>query len=169
MLTNDPVLHLRRGPSFKPQRSIYAAALFLIVWAGLSCVNNQMTEHVLISGNLATPLRTIAGVLGQFGFIEATDSQIASMVADAGLPLSALQQLDFPIALRQELQICSRLVELIDPQSSPITLVAGLQDSLRLEVFGVIGMTMIIMSVLGVLFMVVVFVFNLSPIVVVLM
>ncbi len=101
-----------------------------------------MNDEVLLSGNLATPLRTIAGVIGQFAFVGASDRQAAAILSDAGLPSSAMAQLDFPISLRQELQVIALLVDLLDATVSPITLIASLREAVGLESFGVLGMTM---------------------------
>ena len=98
--------------------SLRKKSLFSIVMVGVLtlCVlfswetEAGTDETVIASGNLATSRRTIMGVLGQcrlFGIEEAGTREIFTR---AGLPSRALEELDFPISLDQELEICNALV-----------------------------------------------------------
>ena len=97
---------------------------------------------VIASGNLASPRRIIAGVLGQFGFLAIPDRTARSILINAGLPARALQEPDFPLSLRQELEICADLVSRIPAGVSPVRLLFEARRAMGIENLGVIGMAM---------------------------
>ena len=99
-------------------------------------------EIVIASGNLATARRTIMGVLGQcrlFGIEEAGTREIFTR---AGLPSRALEELDFPISLDQELEICNALVRTLAARHSPLVTVFNATQNVGIEMLGVLGMAM---------------------------
>ena len=97
---------------------------------------------VIASGNLASPRRIIAGVLGQFVLHGVDHACAATILTDAGLPTRALEEPDFPISLQQELQICAALVERIPVHVSPVRLLFEARANAGIEDLGVIGMAM---------------------------
>ena len=103
-------------------------------------MNQEST--VIASGNLASPRRIIAGVLGQFGFLAIPDRTARSILINAGLPARALQEPDFPLSLRQELEICADLVSRIPAGVSPVRLLFEARRAMGIENLGVIGMAM---------------------------
>lgn len=99
-------------------------------------------SSVIASGNLASPRRIIAGVLGQFGFMEIDADTAKTILTNAGLPARALEEPDFPISLQQELEICAELVTRLPPGVSPIRLLFQARPGMGIENLGVIGMAM---------------------------
>jgi AraC-like DNA-binding protein len=97
---------------------------------------------VIASGNLASPRRIIAGVLGQFGFLNIEADTALAILTNAGLPARALDEPDFPISLQQELAICATLVTQLPPGVSPIRLLFEARPKMGIENLGVIGMAM---------------------------
>ncbi|HEY7775869.1 MAG TPA: helix-turn-helix domain-containing protein [Kineobactrum sp.] len=97
---------------------------------------------VIASGNLASPRRIIAGVLGQIGFLDIDEDSAGRILTNAGLPVRALQEPDFPISLQQDLEICAALVHQIPLEISPIRLLFGTRPRMGIENLGVIGMAM---------------------------
>ena len=102
----------------------------------------QQDPSVIASGNLASPRRIIAGVLGQFGFLGVGPEAALDILTDAGLPARALEEPDFPISLQQELEICTALVSRLPPEVSPIRLLFEARPRMGIENLGVIGMAM---------------------------
>lgn len=97
---------------------------------------------IIASGNLASPRRIIAGVLGQFGFLDIGEDSARGILTNAGLPARALEEPDFPISLQQELEICADLVRRIPAGTSPIRLLFEARTGMGIENLGVIGMAM---------------------------
>ncbi len=97
---------------------------------------------VIASGNLASPRRIIAGVLGQFGFFDVGEDSARALLTNAGLPPRALEEPDFPISLQQELAICAELVQRLPPDVSPIRMLFQARSRMGIENLGVIGMAM---------------------------
>jgi AraC-like DNA-binding protein len=97
---------------------------------------------VLASGNLASPRRIIAGVLGQFGFLDIDRDTARAILTDAGLPARSLEEPDFPISLQQELEICAALVTRLPEGVSAISLLFQARPGMGIENLGVIGMAM---------------------------
>jgi len=99
-------------------------------------------SSVMASGNLASPRRIIAGVLGQLNFTGIEGPAARAMLTGAGLPARALDEPDFPISLQQELEICAALVARLPPGVSPIRLLFEVRTRMGIENLGVIGMAM---------------------------
>ena len=97
---------------------------------------------VIASGNLASPRRVIAGVLGQLRFLKIDEGAARAIFTSVGLPVQALHEPDFPISLQRELEICAALVALIPPGMSPIRLLFATLPEMGIENLGVIGMAM---------------------------
>ena len=91
---------------------------------------------VIASGNLASPRRIIAGVLGQFGFLELDEASAREILTNAGLPARALEEPDFPISLQQELEICADLVSRLPADVSPIRLLFEARQDMGIENLG---------------------------------
>ena len=97
---------------------------------------------VIASGNLASPRRIIAGVLGQLGFLDIDPEAATAILTNAGLPARAVDEPDFPISLQQELEICAALVARLPPGTSPIRLLFEARPKMGIENLGIIGMAM---------------------------
>jgi AraC-like DNA-binding protein len=97
---------------------------------------------VIASGNLGTPRRTIMGVLGQCALFELDEQRTKDIFTSAGLPERALEQLDFPISLEQELLVCNALVKTLGHRHSPAHTVFSAMDNLGIENLAVLGMAM---------------------------
>jgi AraC-like DNA-binding protein len=102
----------------------------------------DLSSTVVASGNLATPRRTIMGVMAQCAMLDVGDKAALELYTAAGLPSHALEQLDFPLSLDQELTICLGLVRTLPSARSPtVALFRALKQS-GIESLGVLGMAM---------------------------
>ncbi len=101
-----------------------------------------MQDGVIASGNLASPRRIIAGVLGQLNFFGVEPDRARDMFTNAGLPARALEEPDFPISIQQELEICAALVSGLPPGISAIRVLFEVRPFMGIENLGVIGMAM---------------------------
>lgn len=99
-------------------------------------------NRIIASGNLATSRRTIMGVLVQCALLEVADVDARSLLAGAGLPRRALDELDFPISLDQELVICNALLHTLAPSRSPAVTLFNTLHKLGINILGVLGMAM---------------------------
>lgn len=101
-----------------------------------------MTEAatLIASGNLATPRRTITGVLSQLMLLQIETEKAQQMFTDAGLPPRALEEPDFPISLQQELILCLALVKSL--RHSPVNVFLRADRNMGIENLGVLGMAM---------------------------
>jgi len=97
---------------------------------------------VIASGNLATARRTIMGVLGQCRLFGIDEARTRDIFTRAGLPYRALEELDFPISLDQELEICNALVRTLAASRSPLVTVFKATENVGIEMLGVLGMAM---------------------------
>jgi AraC-like DNA-binding protein len=101
-----------------------------------------MAATLVASGNLATARRTIMGVLGQCALFQLDAARTRDIFTSSGLPARALQDLEFPISLDQELAICNALVKTLAAHRSPAHAVFNAMHTLGIEVLGVLGMAM---------------------------
>ncbi len=102
-----------------------------------------MPDEVLISsGNLATSMRTVAGVLAILSQLGVCDADAAEIFSNHGLPAAALEDPNFPISHDQNLRLLATLVNSRHMPCSPVTLWFLLQDTIELEYFGVLGLLM---------------------------
>lgn len=99
-------------------------------------------DALIASGNLATPRRTIMGVLGQCALFGVDETLTRDIFTRSGLPSRALEDLEFPISLEQELNICNELVRILSAQSSPMIIVFNAADNVGIDMLGVLGMAM---------------------------
>ena len=97
---------------------------------------------VIASGNLASARRTITGLLGQLLLLGVDDADALKLFTDAGLPARALQELDFPISLQQELTICMALVRHLGIDRSAVRIFFQGMNQMGIENLGVLGMAM---------------------------
>jgi AraC-like DNA-binding protein len=97
---------------------------------------------VIASGNLASARRTITGLLGQLLLLGVDDADALKLFTDAGLPARALQELDFPISLQQELTICMALVRHLGNDRSAVRIFFQGMNQMGIENLGVLGMAM---------------------------
>ena len=72
---------------------------------------------IIATGNLASPRRIIAGVLGQLDFLAIDEDAAKAIFLNAGLPVRALEEPDFPVSLQQELEIIAALVAQVPPET----------------------------------------------------
>jgi AraC-like DNA-binding protein len=100
------------------------------------------SEQLIASGNLGTSRRMIMGILSQSALFELDSGQLRDIFTGAGLPARALEQLDFPISLQQELGICHELVRSLGAQRSPACTVFNAMNRTGIEMLGVLGMAM---------------------------
>lgn len=102
--------------------------------------------EVLFSGNLATPRRTVVGVLAHIGRLELPPEEQARFFDRCGLPPIALTHPDIPISLEQELTCMARIVAVLaargggGPSPAAQALEIGL-DSMATH-FGMLGLTL---------------------------
>jgi AraC-like DNA-binding protein len=99
-------------------------------------------DLVIASGNLGTPRRTIMGVLGQCALFELDEQRIQDIFTGVGLPARALDALDFPISLEQELLVCNALLQTLPAGRSAVCTVFGAMNNLGIENLAVLGMAM---------------------------
>ena len=100
------------------------------------------TDNVIASGNLATPRRTIMGMLGQCALFDLNERLTKEIFTSVGLPERALETLDFPISLEQELLACDALLQTLDSGRSPVCAVFDAMNKLGIEHLAVLGMAM---------------------------
>jgi AraC-like DNA-binding protein len=84
----------------------------------------------------------IAGVLGQLSSFAIDTDTAQSIFTNAGLPVRALEEPDFPVSLQQELEIIAALVAQVPPETSLIRLLFSSLPGRGIENLGVIGMAM---------------------------
>ncbi len=99
-------------------------------------------DTVIASGNLATPRRTIMGILGQCAVFGIGDALTRDIFTRSGLPSRALEDLAFPISLEQELDITNALVRTLTARGSPLVTVINASGNLGIDTLGVLGMAM---------------------------
>lgn len=99
-------------------------------------------EQTIFSVDLATPLRTIAGVLGTAEISRVPRDQQITMLTAAGLPVEALDAPDFPISLDQESRIFLAWLRYIDPAASSCTAIFGNAEWIDIGRFGLVGLAM---------------------------
>jgi AraC-like DNA-binding protein len=97
---------------------------------------------IIASGNLATSRRIIMGVLGQCALFGIDENSVRGIVTAVGLPARALEELDFPISLGQELEICNALVRTLAAERSPAVNVCNASGQMKIEMLGVLGVAM---------------------------
>lgn len=97
---------------------------------------------VIASGNLASPRRTVTGLLGQLVFLNVNDEDALELFTGAGLPARALAEPDFPISLEQELIICIALVRRLGNEHSAVRIFFQYMHNIGIENLGVLGMAM---------------------------
>jgi len=97
---------------------------------------------VVASGNLATPRRTIMGVLGQCALLQISDDVAREIFTGAGLPGRAVEEPDFPISLDQELTIAMALAHTLPVNRSPTVTLFNAMDNMGIENLGLLGMAM---------------------------
>jgi len=102
----------------------------------------QDDSAIITSGNLATPRRTVSGILGLFSLIGASDEQTKTLITDAGLPTRALEEPDFPVSLEQELYVTQAVVRITCATRSPIRALFEQREYFGIENLGVLGMAM---------------------------
>lgn len=103
---------------------------------------DQPHEEILFSVDLATPLRTIAGVLGTAEISQVPPERQIKMLIAAGLPPEARDAPDFPISLDQELRIFLAWLRYIDPDASFCTAIFGNAELIDIGRFGLVGLAM---------------------------
>ena len=94
------------------------------------------------SDNLATPARTIAGVLRAFHVLELERDCAEAILGAAGLPARALEQPDFAISLDVELAMLLSAIRRLEPTRSPTTVLFERRARFGLRSLGVLGMAM---------------------------
>lgn len=97
---------------------------------------------VIASGNLATSLRTVNGVLGQLMLLDISTGNALQLFTGAGLPAKALEDPDFPISLNQELDICLALARSPVCIPSPACALFKVRYKMGIENLGALGMAM---------------------------
>lgn len=98
--------------------------------------------HVLWTGNLATPRRTVLGVFGLLEKSEIPTDAAGPFLVESGLPPIALQEPDIPITREQQLRTMARLLQHMSPdQSLPHHAVEG-GLGVHITAFGVLGLAM---------------------------
>ena len=102
----------------------------------------QTETPVIASGNLATQMRTITGVLGHFVQMEVPEPRAREILLNAGLPPTALETPDFPISLQQELEVVLGIVRWLGGERSPVTTYFQRWQEQGIEYLGVLGMVM---------------------------
>jgi AraC-like DNA-binding protein len=101
-----------------------------------------METRVIASGNLATPRRTLAGVLGQIYLLDLNEKQAKGLLTGAGLPARSLDEPDFPVSIERELSLYLGLIQHLQGEWSPSTYLFGVAHHMELEHFGVLGTAM---------------------------
>ena len=100
------------------------------------------SNHVIISGNLATAHRTINGALGLMEAFGVSASKSKTLIRNAGLPAHAFDDPSFPISANQHLELLNAILMEQESEGSVITLVLLLASQLTIDSFGVVGLIM---------------------------
>lgn len=107
----------------------------------LSGVARGDDVRILWTGNLATPRRTVLGLLGQIERAGVPPEHIGAVLVELGLPVLALQEPDISITHDQQLDCLALLLQRVTGQSPALQAVeTGLE--VELTVFGVLGLSM---------------------------
>ncbi len=96
--------------------------------------------RILWTGNLATPRRTVLGLLGQIERSGVPVEHIGAVLVELGLPVLALQEPDISITHDQQLDCISLLLQRV--QGSPALQAVETGLEVELTVFGVLGLSM---------------------------
>jgi AraC-like DNA-binding protein len=104
-------------------------------------VSPRSDARILWTGNLATPRRTVLGLLGQIERSGVPPEHIGAVLVELGLPVLALQEPDISITHDQQLDCIALLLQRVHGQSPALQAVeTGLE--VELTVFGVLGLSM---------------------------
>mgnify|MGYP001044961736 CR=1 FL=1 len=97
--------------------------------------------RILWTGNLATPRRTVLGLLGQIERSGVPPEHIGALLVELGLPVLALQEPDISITHDQQLDCIALLLQRVHGLSPALQAVeTGLE--IELTIFGVLGLSM---------------------------
>lgn len=99
-------------------------------------------DVVLWSGDLATPRRTVLGVLAHIARLELDPATQREFLIAAGLPPLAFDEPDIPITLEQELACMSRIVASLSPKRSVPAHAVQLGLESPVTNFGMLGLAM---------------------------
>lgn len=101
----------------------------------------ESDARILWTGNLATPRRTVLGLLGQIERSGVPPEHIGAVLVELGLPVLALQEPDISITHDQQLDCIALLLERLHGVSPALQAVeTGLE--VELTIFGVLGLSM---------------------------
>jgi len=104
-------------------------------------VSAESDARILWTGNLATPRRTVLGLLGQIERSGVPPEHIGAVLVELGLPMLALQEPDISITRDQQLDCIAMLLKRVHGVSPALQAVqTGLE--IELTVFGVLGLSM---------------------------
>ncbi|MCB9592208.1 MAG: AraC family transcriptional regulator ligand-binding domain-containing protein [Sandaracinaceae bacterium] len=98
-------------------------------------------EH-LLTGNLATPRRTVLGVFGLLERSDITEADVGRFLLECGLPPIAIQEPDIPITREQQLACMARLLERLDPELSVPHHATEVGLGVHITLFGMLGLSL---------------------------
>lgn len=99
-------------------------------------------DTVLWAGDLATPRRTVLGVLAHIARLELDPARERAFLLESGLPPVAFEEPDIPITIEEELACMSRIVSALSPDRSIHVHAMELGLGSLVTNFGVLGLTM---------------------------
>lgn len=98
---------------------------------------------VLSSGDLATPRRSVMGILAHLVRLEWTPDEQHRFLVDAGLPPLALDQPDITISLAQEVACLERVISALPSDRSVVGQAVAFARGIEVTSYGVLGLAML--------------------------
>lgn len=96
--------------------------------------------EILVTGNLATPRRTVLGVFGHFAQTDMQPAQVAAALTECGIPPIALEEPDIPITHAQQLACVAWVLAHAPPDRSVEGMAFDVALDVRITSFGVLGL-----------------------------
>lgn len=102
--------------------------------------SDESDVEILVTGNLATPRRTVLGVFGHFAQTDMDAEAVAAALAECGIPPIALDEPDIPITHAQQLACVAWVVERATEGRSVERMAFDVAFDVRITSFGVLGL-----------------------------
>ncbi len=99
-------------------------------------------RDLIARANLATPRRTVAGILGQMALLGVTETRARALLTQARVPASAYEHPGVPISFTQDVTMLHAMLEDLPPDRSPVGLLFTLAPQIGISLFGLLGLAM---------------------------
>jgi len=103
-------------------------------------VGPEKDVEIMVTGNLATPRRTVLGVFGHFAQTDMAPERVAAALAECGIPPIALEEPDVPITHAQQLACVAWVIERATAGRSVERMAFEVALDVRITSFGVLGL-----------------------------